>query len=125
MKDQAELKIREEFMAGLLVSSVNQKRFGLLKRDLQNTYLKGQDDYSKTFEDAKMILSNWKATQTNKYVRPPAQSDGVAFIQSGGKSDGDKTTAVAVKQKKINRKGESHCYNCGAVVIRMPRRQNV
>ena len=48
-------------MAGLLISSANQKRFGLLKRDLQNSYLKGQDEYPKTVEDAKRLLSNWKA----------------------------------------------------------------
>ena len=44
-KTKAKLEIKEEFMAGLLTSSANQKWFGLLKRDLQNLYLKGQDDY--------------------------------------------------------------------------------
>ena len=60
-KTKAKLEIKEEFMAGLLISSANQKRFGLLKRDLQNSYLKGQDEYPKTVEDAKRLLSNWKA----------------------------------------------------------------
>ena len=81
-KAQAESGIKEEFMAGLLISSANQKRFGILKRDLQNYYLKGQDDYSKTFEEAKRLLSNWKAPVTNNYGKPPARSNGVAFIQS-------------------------------------------
>jgi len=101
---------KDEFMAGLMISSANQKRFGLLKRDLQNTYLKGQDDYPKTFEDIVRLLSNWKALQSNSYVKPPPRSDGVAFIQSGGKPDGEKTTTK--KEKKTNSKGELHCYNC-------------
>jgi len=33
-KTKAELQIKYEFMAGLIISSANQKRFGLLKRDL-------------------------------------------------------------------------------------------
>ena len=33
-KTKAELEIKDEFMAGLVISSANQKRFGLLKRDL-------------------------------------------------------------------------------------------
>jgi hypothetical protein len=40
-KTRAESEIKEEFMAGLMISSANQKRFGILKRDLQNSYLKG------------------------------------------------------------------------------------
>ena len=57
-KTQAESEIKEEFMAGLVISSTNQKCFGILTRDLQNSYLKGQDDYPKTFEEAKRLLSN-------------------------------------------------------------------
>ena len=60
----------------------------------------------------KRLLSNWKAPQTNNYVRHHARSDRVAFIQSSGTSDGDKTKAAAVKQNKTNSKGESHCYDC-------------
>ena len=56
-KNKAELEIKDEFMAGFVISSANQRRFGLLKRDIQNTY-KGQDDYPKTFEEAKRLLSN-------------------------------------------------------------------
>jgi len=110
-KAQSALEIKEEIMAGLLIISPNQKRFGLLKRDIQNSYLKGQDDYLKTFEDAKRLLSNWKAHQTNNYEKPLPRSDGVAFIQSGDKPDGDKATTTAGKQKKTNSKDESHCYN--------------
>ena len=99
-------------MAGLLISSANQKRFGLLKRDLQNLYLKGQDNYPKTFEDAKRLISNWKAPQSNAFIRPPTRSNGVAFIQSSDKSSS--AAAKANNQKKTNSKGESHCYNCGA-----------
>ena len=40
-RNKAELQIKEEFMTGLVISSANQKRVGLLKRDLQNAYLKG------------------------------------------------------------------------------------
>ena len=111
-KTKAELQIKEVFMAGLVISSANQKRFGLLKRDLQNAYLKGQDDYPKTFEEAKRLLSNWRAPQTNTFVRPPPKSDGVAFIQSGNKSN-DKA-ATKQQQKKTNSKWEPPCYNCGA-----------
>ena len=50
VKAQAEQEIKEEFMVGLMISSANRNRFGILKRDLQNSYLKGQDDYPKTFE---------------------------------------------------------------------------
>ena len=80
-KTKAELQIKDEFMTGLLISSANQKRFGLLKRDLQNFYLKGQDDYPKTFEEAKRLLSNWKAPQSNAFIRPPSRNDGVTFNQ--------------------------------------------
>jgi len=84
---------------------------------LQNAYLKGQDDYPKTFEEAKRLLSNWKAPQASAFVRPPTRSDGVAFIQSGGKAESnpkDKAgKPVLAPEKKTNSKGESHYYNCG------------
>ena len=106
-KTKAKLQIKDEFMAGLVIGSANQKRFGLLKRDLQNLYLKGQDKYPKTFEEAKRLLSNWnRVPQSNAFIRPPSRSDGVAFIQSGDKSN-DKSSATAKNnnQKKTNSKG--------------------
>ena len=51
-------------------------------------------------------------------MKPPPRSNGVAFIQLGGKPDGEKTTTTTTtttttkKEKKTNIKGESHCYNC-------------
>ena len=96
----AEKQIREEFMAGLLISSANQKHFGILKRDLQNAYLKGQDDYPKTFEEAKRLLGNWKMPLTNTFVRATPRSDGVAFVQAAE----EKTFAQAAEVKNQNTK---------------------
>jgi len=89
---------------------------------LQNAYLKGQDDYPKTFEEAKRLLSNWKAPQTSTFIRPPARSNGVAFIQSDGKAESNPKDKPGkqVPKKKSNSKGESHCYNCGRATIGHP-----
>jgi len=108
-KAQAELEIKEKFMAGLMISSANKKRFVLLKKELKKSYLKGQDDCPKVFEEAKRLLGNWRAPQMKTFFKPPAKSDGVAFIQSDSKNNNNNKTG---KQKKTNSKRESHCYNC-------------
>ena len=81
--EAAEKVISEEVQSSLLVSGADKCRFGLLKKDLANDYLMGQDHYPPTMDKAVNLLGNYVLPQT--YTKPPHRDEGgVAFLQQGG-----------------------------------------
>ena len=94
------------FLGCMLVSSANQKKFGGLKKDLHNNFLMERDTYPRSMEAAKRLLTRYKPAWTPQRM-PTNQEGGVAFIQKK-----DHHPSKTATKKKVNAKGDSHCYNC-------------
>ena len=129
----------EAVKGAMLLSGADQKRFGSLKKELHNDYLKGTDNYPYTLDRAVRLLENYEGPK--QLWRPPVNPSGeLAFVQQGasgrgrGKKAGTTTTAGTSKTKgdndaadagdggggggkaggaRTNRHGDSHCYHCG------------
>ena len=128
----------EAVKGSLLLSGADQKRFGMLKKELHNDYLKGTDNYPYTLDRAVRLLENYEGPKQT--WRPPVSPGGeLAFVQQGavGRGRGKKAAAGAAGQKtkassgddgatsasgggtaaagapRTNRHGHSHCYHCG------------
>ena len=61
--ERAKNESSEAIAASLLVGGANRGKFGGLKRDLANDYLKGTDNYPTTIEDARNLLQNYEPAQ--------------------------------------------------------------
>mmetsp|Transcript_1121 Transcript_1121/g.2410 ORF Transcript_1121/g.2410 Transcript_1121/m.2410 type:complete len:630 (-) Transcript_1121:237-2126(-) len=129
----------EAVQACMLIYGADQQRFGELKADLNNDYLKGNDCYPKTVERARNLLENWERTHPIVRANPrqTPYSAGVAMAQRqvdgggagrgrgagrggrGGRGTAAKAPAKEAdgdkKEKKTNSSGESHCFNCGSL----------
>jgi hypothetical protein len=125
--------------AALLISGADRRRYGVLKDALANNYLLGSDQYPDTLEKAQRILSNYQTTRVTTPFKPSPNDTGVAFLQRGGRGGGrggrggpggDKAGGTSVSTgddvstmtgrsgdgaPRTNSKGESHCFNCGAM----------
>ena len=75
----AKLRAREEFMACLLLTQSDPKRYGNLILDVENEFTRGTDGYPNTLSKAYDMLVNYKSSNTtSSRHRPPIDT---AFIQ--------------------------------------------
>ena len=121
---------KERYLTCLLLSGADNTRYGQLKTDLENENLKGKDAYPKNYKQIMKLLNNYKsvvgraaAFGNNRIVDNPG---GVAFLQSTNPNQryqkkvrppGAARAVVKAKDtdatKRVNSKGESHCFHCG------------
>ena len=101
------MEVTDAFLGCMLVSSSNQKKFGGLKKDLHSNFLVGGATYLKTMEAAKRLLAGYKPTWTPP--RAPIKQEGVVTCIQKKEHHPSK----APYEKKVNVKGDSHCYNYG------------
>ena len=85
---EAKLKAREEYLAVLLLTKSDPKRYGTLITDVENAYTRGQNGYPTTVSGAYDILVNYR--NPNQALRMQNQDMGIAFAQDS--QDGDDTT---------------------------------
>jgi hypothetical protein len=134
----------EVVKAALLISGADRRKYGKLKDELANKYLLGTDQYPNTFDKAARILGNYQTTRVGMPYKASPNNTGVAFLQQGGqggqgagrggqggcgqKNDGSAgrtngagannvstmTGRTGTNATRTNRKGESHCFNCGS-----------
>ena len=77
--ERARMESQEAIAASLLVGGANRAKFGELKRSLANEYLKGNDNYPTTMEDARNLLENYEPER-----KPNPQPQ---FYHDGGGGD--------------------------------------
>ena len=103
-KVNADVITRELSLATLFIMNSNRQRYGQLRQDLENDYLKGHANYPTDMIEARKLLTNYKnlskssGQQSNQYRKQ--SNDGVAFAQADG--NGPKSEA---RCWKCNKKG--------------------
>ena len=78
---EAKTKAREEYLAVLLLTKSDPKRYGTLVTDVENAYTRGQNGYPTTVSGAYDMLVNYK--NPNQALRMQNQDTGIAFAQDG------------------------------------------
>ena len=76
---EAKTKAREEYLAVLLLTKSDPKRYGTLVTDVENAYTRGQNGYPTTVSGAYDMLVNYK--NPNHALRMQNQDTGIAFVQ--------------------------------------------
>ena len=89
---------RECYLSCMILRGSDNSRFYQVKTDLQNDMTKGTDNFPKTVIKTTRLFSDYKVPPRHVRAREP-DSEGVAFMQGGGK----KTPAIETIE----------CYHCG------------
>ena len=90
-RQEAKTKARDEYLAVLLLTKSDHKRYGPLITDVENAYTRGQDGYPTTVSGAYDMLVNYK--NPNQASRMQNQDTGIAFAQDG--QDGEDANSEA------------------------------
>ena len=80
-RQQAKIKARDEYIAVLLLTKSDPKRYGLLVTDMENAYTRGQDGYPTTVSGAYDMLVNYR--NPNQVLWMQNQDTRIAFAQDG------------------------------------------
>ena len=78
-RQDAKTKAREEYLAVLLLTKSDPKRYGSLVTDVENAYTRGQNGYPTTVSGAYNMLVNNK--NPNQALRMQNQDTGIAFTK--------------------------------------------
>ena len=99
-KENVDIMTRELSLATLFIMNSNKQRYGQLRQDLENDFLKGHENYPANMVEAQKLLQNYKgltrAHQQQSQTRRQA-NDGIAFAQAGNQQSG---------------KSEARCWKC-------------
>jgi hypothetical protein len=88
LADARERILNKKVAYGLLVHA-DRGRYGKLIEEVENAYLKGNNDYPETPTEAYNLLVNYKSYNTNKRTIQPGGLDQVAFVPEGKRQKGD------------------------------------
>jgi hypothetical protein len=120
----ASSKAKERYLATAFLCGADRDRYQELLVGMENSYLKGVDEYPpKTMTAAYSLLTNWKQDTWNLSRLVNAGMGGVAFTKVGGDgvdddAEADGTTlATGGERQRATRaaKDKSHikCFRCG------------
>jgi hypothetical protein len=115
-KQLAQERVRQSYLAYMFIYKLDHTRYASLKKDFQNDYAKGNNNYPETAQDAYNLLSIYR------YDRKPAgnngtETRGLSFHQSN----------KGVKRTENNHK-DLTCYACGKkghIALNCPDKQEV
>ena len=79
-REAAKVDAREKYIAVLLLTKSDPKRYASLVADIENQHTRGQDVYPTTVSGAYDVLVNYR--NQNQAMRMQTQDTGVAFAQS-------------------------------------------
>ena len=80
-RQEAKTKARDQYLAVLLLTKSDPKRYGPLATDVENAYTRGQDGYPTTVSAAYDMLANHK--NPNQALQMQNQDTGIAFAHDG------------------------------------------
>jgi hypothetical protein len=81
-KEARENILNKKVAYGILVKR-DQARYGKLTKEVENKFLKGNNDHPKMPKEANNLLVNYKSYNTNKRTIPLGGLDRVAFVAEG------------------------------------------
>ena len=102
---EAKTKAREEYIAVLLLTKSDPKRYATLVTEVENAYTRGQNGYPTTVSGAYDMLVNYK--NPNHALRMQNQDTGIAFVQDSQDSadDGEAFQQHGRQQRDYGRGG--------------------
>ena len=131
----AKATVRDEFLAGLMLSGANRDRYNALRYELANQYGFGNDLYPKTVDQCLTMLNRRKdaAPRTPRTPQPPrdptpkpAEDEALVFAQGADKSKSstDKkprpdskgstsSSSMSASGKAMPKITKVYCKNCG------------
>ena len=84
-RQEAKTKARDQYLAVLLLTKSDPKRYGPLVADVENAYTRGQDGYPTTVSAAYDMLVNYK--NPNQALWMQNQDTGIAFAHDGQEAE--------------------------------------
>jgi hypothetical protein len=96
---------KEEYLACLVLSEADNKRYARIETDLENKITFGTDSYyPRTRDETVALLNNYHVGTNNKYTEAQGNRprEELAFIQGGKQTE-----------KKTHKDGQSDCFHCG------------
>jgi len=107
----ADEEAKEMYLACAFIVHADNKRYGKLKEDLENSYTRGNDDYPKNRVKAYQILNEYKQW------RPPtnqvSEALAVAFAQRDTKNRKTNTNENSNSSDNDDYNPKLECYRCG------------
>ena len=73
---------REEYMATLFIVNSDKSRFGNLIQELENDFVKSNDNYPGTLTGAYILLANRKEDPRYQFASVTAQDNNITFVQA-------------------------------------------
>lgn len=110
---KAEAKAFDRLVAVAFINSVDKARFQEVSTNLENEFLKGNDQYPIDLTTAYNMLSNWRTTTV---YREAPSADGLSFAQGVVPAgDGSKTTTDGTlsSTKTTRDRSKDTCHACG------------
>ena len=104
-RTEAKTKAREEYLAVLLLTKSDPKRYATLVTEVENAYTRGQNGYPTTVSGAYDMLVDYK--NPNHALRMQNQDTGIAFVQDSQDSadDGEAFQQHGRQQRDYGRGG--------------------
>jgi hypothetical protein len=102
----------EQYLAAAFLLGSDRNRYGKLNESLENDYLQGRNNYTKTPMSAYNLLTNWK--YASMHMIGPS-NDGASFAHMPGKEDFEQGTSLANNGKEgKGKRDKSHitCHRC-------------
>jgi hypothetical protein len=104
---------KQQYLAIAFLAGADRAHYGKLLNELENSYLKGRDEYPTTLNAAYNLLVHYVNGMPS--VANPINTDGVAFtVITDGENEQGTTLATDGKRGQKPPKDISHitCYNC-------------
>jgi hypothetical protein len=110
-----------EYLAVAFLLNADRTRYASMLHDLENNYLRGQDNYPKMVTAAYNVLTNWK--QDPRSMMRGSANDGVSFANVDEEPDDAKELEAAIalatdgtgqRKQEYKKKDKSHvtCHRC-------------
>ena len=110
---------RERFWESVLIKNSDNKRFGGLKRELANAYVKGRNDYPGTLLATYELLLKYNCEVKEKEIKPSNTSKTVSDSETESEKDTETNkfietmTFANATLDKTGDDTEVICFNCG------------
>lgn len=105
-REKAEKKVLNKLLAVAFIQSAEKARYQQVSINLENEFLKNNDQYPADVTQAYSMLDNWKSTGTQR--EQPAGAEGLTFAQ-----DGRSSGAGEHKRTRPRDRSRDVCHSCG------------
>ena len=106
-KQEAKERCKEQYVAYAFIYKSDNDRYNKLKEELQNDYMKGNNNYPDTLVEAYQMLTNYRQPNNKKLG---TKSSGVSFAQQGKNKNSKGNNSR--NSNNNNKFADYECYKC-------------